>query len=132
MGKYHTSHTLLLFIILVKSLLIIIFVELLHICIKYHVIKYHIKTILFLSQPFLYSFIFECSIQFFTFQNLPNIVNGSHHIFTFTPFSHYFHSLSPFYTLKINRSHHFTHFCFSFPLLYTYFLTSVPKPNVKN
>ena len=44
---------------------------------------------------------------------------------TFTP-------PTPFYILKINGSHHFTHFSFSFPLLYTYFLTSVLKPNVKN
>ena len=40
--------------------------------------------------------------------------------------------LSLFYILKINGSHHFTHFSFSFPLSYTYFLTLVPKPNVNN
>ena len=36
---------------------------------------------------------FGCLIQFFTFQNLPKIVNGSHHFPTFPPFSHYFYSL---------------------------------------
>ena len=48
------------------------------------------------------------------------------------PFHTTFTPLSLFYTLKIDGSRHFTHFSFSFPLLYTYFLTSVPKPNVKN
>ena len=49
----------------------------------------------------------------------------------FFPFHTTFTPLSSFYTLKINGSHHFTHFSFSFPLLYTYFLTSVPNPNDK-
>ena len=46
----------------------------------------------------------------------------------FFPFHTTFTPLYSFYTLKINGSHHFTHFSFSFPLLYTYFLTSVPNP----
>ena len=54
------------------------------------------------KNPFLYSLrptrfftvsFLGCPIQFFTFQNLPNIVNGSHHFPTFPPFSHYFYSL---------------------------------------
>ena len=35
----------------------------------------------------------RCFIQFFTFQNLPKIVNGSHHFPTFPSFSHYFYTL---------------------------------------
>ena len=36
------------------------------------------------------------------------------------------------YTLKVNEFHHFTYFSLSLPLLYTYILTTVHKPNVKN
>ena len=32
-----------------------------------------------------------CPLQFFTFQNLPKIVNGFHHFLTFPSFSHYFY-----------------------------------------
>ena len=41
-----------------------------------------------------------CPIQFFTFQNLPKIVNGSHHFSTFLSFSHYFYSTIFFLYIK--------------------------------
>ena len=101
---------------------------------------FYFKSILPPSHQILYSFLFEMShpILYITkltknsrwvpprpnFSSLFTLLLLPYHT-TFTP-------LSPFYTLKINRSHHFTHFSLSFSLLYTYFLTFEPKPNVNN
>ena len=92
------------------------------------------------SHQVLYSFLFGMSHPILYIPKLtknsqwvPPLPNFSS-LFTLLllPFHTTFTPLSLFYSLKIDGSHHFTHFSSSFPLLYTYFLTSVPKPNVKN